>query len=66
LYELNRQRSVLLEERGRTIRMRDHGTAGLVRSDLVAASNDLFDRDFTRGTARVCEGHARREGVEKS
>jgi len=66
LYELNRQRTVLLEERGRTIRIRDHGTSGLVRSDLVAASNDLLDRDLTRGTARVCEGHARREGVEKS
>jgi len=66
LQELDRQRGVLFEKRRRTVRIRHHSAPALVGGDRVAAANDLVDRDQSRNAIRVCEGDARREGVEKS
>jgi hypothetical protein len=66
LQELDRQRGVLFEKRGRTVRIRHYGAPGLVGRDGVAAANDLLDRDHSGDAVRVCEGDAPRYCVEKS
>jgi hypothetical protein len=55
LHELDRQRAVLLEKRGRTVRIRDDGSSGVIGRHRVAASDDLFDGDLAGQPASVRE-----------
>jgi len=65
LNELDRQRAVFFEERGRTVWIRDHRASGAVGRDRVAAPNHLLDQDLSRKDAALGDRDAIGERVEE-